>query len=140
FNCRFGDPECQPIMMRLKGDLIELMRQTANGELDQADLEWDERCCCCVVMASGGYPGDYEKGKTIKGIGTAEQEDKDIKVFHAGTARKDGQVVTAGGRVLGVCAMGNDLADAQAKANAACEKIEFEGGWFRSDIGSRVMD
>ncbi len=139
FNTRFGDPECQPLMMRLKGDLIDIMIATCEGTLDEVDLGWDPRCCCCVVLASGGYPGSYEKGKTITGIEDAET-DPDVKVFHAGTeSGKDGAVVTAGGRVLSVCAMGDNLKDAQQKANAACEKIHFEGAFSRTDIGFRVM-
>jgi len=139
FNTRFGDPETQPLMMRLKGDLLEIMLATCTGKLDEANISWDPRCCCCVVMASGGYPGDYAKGKVITGIDRAE-EDPDVKVFHAGTTRnREKDVVTAGGRVLNVCALGKDLAEAQAKANAACDKIHFEGGFFRRDIGFRVM-
>lgn len=138
FNCRFGDPECQPLMMRLRGDLLEIMLATCTGQLDEIDLSWDARCACCVVMASAGYPGDYEKGKPIIGIPDAEA-DKGVKVFHAGTTLKNGNLATSGGRVLNVCALGADLADAQAKANAACEKITFDGAWFRHDIGYRVM-
>ena len=139
FNVRFGDPETQPLMMRLKGDLVEIMLATCDGTLDEVNLSWDSRACCCVVMASGGYPGEYAKGKVITGIDKAE-EDKDVKVFHAGTTKtRAGEVVTAGGRVLNVCAMGKDLAEAQKKANAACEKIQFEGAFFRRDIGFRVM-
>ena len=138
FNCRFGDPETQPLMMRLQGDLLEIMLATADGTLDQVELSWDKRCCCCVVMASGGYPGKYYSDKLIRGIEDAES-DPDVKVFHAGTKQAKDGLVTAGGRVLNVCAMGKDLKEAQEKANAACEKIRFEGGWFRSDIGYRVM-
>lgn len=138
YNCRFGDPEVQPLMMRLKGDLLKIMLATTDGTLDKVDLSWDTRCCCCVVMASGGYPGSYEKGKVITGIEEAEKMD-DVKVFHAGTTRKGDQILTNGGRVLNVCAMGKDLKEAQQKANAACDVIKFEGGWFRRDIGYRVM-
>lgn len=139
FNCRFGDPEVQPLMMRLRGDLVELLGATANRGLDKVDLNWDPHCCCCVVMASGGYPGDYETGKPITGIEDAET-DGGVKVFHAGTTRtRDGQLVTTGGRVLNVCATGTDLAEARQKANTACDKIHFEGAWFRHDIGYRVM-
>lgn len=138
FNCRFGDPECQPLMMRMRGDLLQIMLATIQGKLDQVDLSWDPRCCCCVVMASQGYPADYPKGLPITGIDQAEQ-DSDVKVFHAGTALKGDQVVTAGGRVLSVCAMGSDLRQAQAKANAACEKIHFQGATWRRDIGHRVI-
>lgn len=139
FNCRFGDPETQPLMLRLKGDLLELMLATCAGSLDQVQLDWDPCTCVCVVMSSGGYPGDYETGKRITGIADAEA-DSDVTVFHAGTKReRDGTLVTAGGRVLNVCALGRDLRQAQQKANAACEKIHFEGAWFRRDIGFRVM-
>jgi phosphoribosylamine--glycine ligase len=138
FNCRFGDPECQPLMMRLKGDLVEILLATCHGKLDEVELSWDSRHCCCVVMASGGYPGSYEKGKPIRGI-EAVETDPDVKVFHAGTTIKGGELVTAGGRVLNVCAMGPNLRDAQRKANAACERIAFDGGFYRRDIGSRVM-
>ena len=126
-------------MMRLKGDLIDIMTATCEGGLVDVDLSWDGRCCCCVVMASGGYPGAYETGKLITGIDDAEQ-DPDVHVFHAGTKlNKDGGLVTAGGRVLNVCAMGKDLKDAQQRANAACEKIHFDGAFYRHDIGFRVM-
>ncbi len=139
FNCRFGDPECQPLMTRLRGDLLELMIATCEGRLDEVELSWDERVACCVVMASGGYPGEYARGQPITGIEDAEA-DPDVTVFHAGTKRqKDGALVTAGGRVLNVCALADTLADAQAKANAACDKIHFEGAYFRRDIGHRVM-
>lgn len=139
FNTRFGDPETQPLMMRLKGDLLKAMIATCEGTLDQIDLSWDPRVCCCVVMASGGYPGKYEKNKPITGIDDAES-DPDVKVFHAGTTiNRDKQLVTSGGRVLAVCALATTLKEAQTKANAACDKIKFEGAWFRRDIGSRVM-
>jgi len=139
FNTRFGDPETQPLMMRLKGDLVEIMLATCTGTLDEVDLSWDPRACCCVVMASGGYPGDYKKGVVITGIERAEA-DPAVTVFHAGTARnRTKDLVTAGGRVLNVCALGVDLAEAQRRANAACEKIHFDGGFFRRDIGFRVM-
>ncbi|QDU34786.1 Phosphoribosylamine--glycine ligase [Poriferisphaera corsica] len=138
YNCRFGDPETQPLMMRLKGDLLEIMIATAQGTLDEIDLSWDSRCCCCVVMASGGYPGRYNANKTIRGIDDAES-DPDVKVFHAGTRKTRDEFVTSGGRVLNVCAMGKDLKEAQEKANAACAKIKFDGAWYRKDIGWRVM-
>jgi phosphoribosylamine--glycine ligase len=139
FNTRFGDPETQPLLMRLRGDLLEAMIATCTGTLDRVDLRWDPRVCCCVVMASGGYPGKYQKGKPITGIDAAEA-DPDVKVFHAGTKRtRDGVLVTDGGRVLAVCALADTLAEARAKANAACEQIKFEGAFFRRDIGFRVM-
>ena len=142
FNCRFGDPECQPLMMRLQGDLVDILIATCEGRLHEVDLSWDPRHCCCVVMASGGYPGDYQKGKPITGIDAAERASGggDVKVFHAGTRLVDGKLVNSGGRVLNVCAMGTSLRDAQRKANAACDAITFEGAHFRRDIGARVMD
>ena len=139
FNTRFGDPECQPLMCRMKGDLFELMNATIDGKLDECDLSWSGKTACCVVMCAGGYPGKYEKGQIITGIEDAE-EDPDVTVFHAGTTLdKSGNVVTNGGRVLNVVALGDSLADARDKANAACDKITFEGGFFRRDIGHRVM-
>jgi len=137
FNCRFGDPEVQALLMRLKGDLVQILLATVEGRLDEVDLSWDNRCCCCVVMASGGYPGAYEKGHIITGLDQVQQLE-DIEIFHAGTAVKDGKIVTSGGRVLSVCAMGVDLADATQKANHACEQIQFQGAFFRRDIGHRV--
>jgi len=138
FNCRFGDPECQPLMMRLKGDLVDILIKCCEGRLKDAKLDWDPRCACCVVMASGGYPRKHENGKTITGIEAAEADDS-VKVFHAGTKRVKGELLTSGGRVLNVCALGRDLREAQQKANAACEKIHFDGAYFRRDIGHRVM-
>ncbi|WP_428388772.1 phosphoribosylamine--glycine ligase [Mucisphaera sp.] len=138
FNCRFGDPETQPLMMRLQGDLLDIIEATCDATLDKVQINWDKRCCTSVVMASGGYPGSYRKGIPITGIEDAEQ-DPDVRVFQAGTTLKDGQLVTDGGRVLSVCAMGNTLEEAQQKANEACAKIKFEGAHYRKDIGSRVL-
>jgi phosphoribosylamine---glycine ligase len=138
YNTRFGDPETQTLLMRFQGDLLEVLLATAQGRLDEVRLGWDERACCCVVMASGGYPGEYKKGLEIKGIDDAERPG-DVKVFHAGTAISGGKLVTAGGRVLNVCAMGKDLREAQQRANEACAKITFEGAHYRKDIGFRVM-
>ena len=138
FNCRFGDPEIQPLVMRLNGDLLEIMLAAAQGRLDEVSLSWDPRCCCCVVIASGGYPGSYEKGLPVTGLDDAAQLE-DVVVFHAGTKRDGDQVLTNGGRVFNVCAMGRDLREAQQKANAACELIHFEGAFYRHDIGFRVM-
>ena len=138
FNCRFGDPEIQPLVMRLEGDLLEIMLAAAQGRLDEATLSWDPRCCCCVVIASGGYPGSYKKGLPITGLDDAAQLE-DVMVFHAGTKLDGDRVLTNGGRVLNVCAMGSDLKDAQRKANAACELIHFDGAFYRHDIGYRVM-
>ncbi len=138
FNCRFGDPEVQPLLMRLRGDLVQIMSATAEGRLNEVDLSWDPRCCCCVVMASGGYPGSYEKGKPISGLADARAL-AGVEVFHAGTTSRNGEMLTAGGRVLNVCAMGDDLCSARQKANEACEKIRFDGAFWRRDIGFRVM-
>lgn len=139
FNTRFGDPETQPLMVRMKGDLLETMIATCEGRLGDIELDWDRRVACCVVMASGGYPGKYEKNKAISGIEEAEAE-PGVQVFHAGTTKtKDGTLVTAGGRVLGVTALGDDLAAARGKANAACDRIRFNGAQYRRDIGHHAM-
>ena len=138
FNVRLGDPETQPLLMRLKSDLLEIMLAVCDETLDKITLEWDARPAVCVVMASGGYPGDYDKGKPITGIEQAEQIDG-VVVFHAGTAEKDGTLVTAGGRVLGVTALGADIADAKAKAYQAVEKIDFEGAYCRKDIADKAI-
>ena len=139
YNCRFGDPEIQSLLLRLQGDFLEILLATCEGRLADVELSWDRRVCCCVVMASGGYPGSYEKGKSIRGIAAVEA-DPDITVFHAGTRLKDGDLQTAGGRVLNVCALGDDLEAARDKANAACERIQFEGAFWRKDIGFRVLE
>ena len=142
FNVRFGDPETQPVLMRLKSDLLEVFLAVCDGKLDQIDLEWDEKPAVCVVMSSGGYPGKYESGKVITGISEANKLEG-VQVFHAGTAQKDGQIVTAGGRVLGVTAVGDDIADAKRRAYEAVELISFDGAYCRKDIadkGIRAMD
>ncbi len=138
FNVRFGDPETQPILMRLKSDLLEVCTAVCEQRLDEMSLEWDERPAVCVVMSSGGYPGDYEKGKVIRGIDEAEKLD-DVVVFHAGTANKDGELVTAGGRVLGITALGDTIAEAKARAYEAVERISFEGAYCRRDISDKAI-
>ncbi|MFG0331550.1 MAG: phosphoribosylamine--glycine ligase [Phycisphaerales bacterium] len=138
FNCRFGDPECQPLMMRLQGDFLHTLWCTASGRLTEADLSWDPRHACCVVMASEGYPGPYAKGLEITGITDAEALG-DLKVFHAGTKREDGRVVTSGGRVLGVTALGETLQAARDLAMRGCEQIKFKGAQYRSDIGAQAL-
>ena len=138
FNVRFGDPETQPILMRLKSDLLEIMLATCDGTLDQITLKWDKRPAVCVVMSSGGYPGDYEKGKVITGLEQANQL-LDTMVFHAGTAEQDGQIVTNGGRVLGVTALGDDIKQAKANAYKAVELIKFEGAYCRNDISDKAI-
>ena len=138
FNVRFGDPETQPILMRLKSDLLQVMLAVCDEKLDEVTLEWDERPAVCVVMAAGGYPGEYEKGKKITGLDEAEQIE-DVVVFHAGTAEKDGDIVTNGGRVLGVTAKGNSIADAKARAYRGVDKIKFEGAYCRRDIADKAI-
>jgi phosphoribosylamine--glycine ligase len=138
FNVRFGDPETQPILMRLKSDLLSVMLAVCDGTLDEITLEWDPRPAVCVVMASGGYPDHYEKGKVITGLEQAEKLNN-VVVFHAGTAQKDGSVVTNGGRVLGVTATGDSIADAKKKAYEAVDKIKFEGVYFRRDIADKAI-
>ncbi len=140
FNARFGDPETQALMMRLKGDMLEIILAVCKGELDKVDLHWDSKHAACVVMASGGYPGEYKKGLKITGIADAEAVSPgNIKVFHAGTTKKDKDLLTAGGRVLNVTALGNSLKEARDLANRACEQIHFQGAQYRKDIGFRVM-
>jgi phosphoribosylamine--glycine ligase len=138
FNVRFGDPETQPILMRLKSDLLEVMLGVCEGRLDKVTLEWDQRPAVCVVMASGGYPGGYEKGKKITGLEKVEQL-KDVIVFHAGTSAKNGDIYTAGGRVLGVTALGQDIVKAKQRAYEAVDMIEFDGAYCRRDIADKAV-
>ncbi len=139
YNVRFGDPEAQPVLMRLKTDLAELLMMAATGRLSELEgLDWDPRPAVCVVMASEGYPGDYTKGHDISGIEDADAL-PDVKVFHAGTAMKNGEVVNTGGRVLGVTAMGATVAEAKARAYEAVDKISWKGGWCRRDISDRAI-
>ena len=138
FNVRFGDPETQPILARLKSDLLEVMLAVCDGKLDTVTLEWDPRPAVCVVMASGGYPDAYEKGKKITGLDEAGKM-KDVIVFHAGTARQNGDIITAGGRVLGVTALGDTIAQAKAAAYKAVEKIHFDGAYYRKDIADKAV-
>jgi phosphoribosylamine--glycine ligase len=138
FNARFGDPETQVYLTRLENDLFELLDASVSGTLDKIDMKWKPEASVCVVMASGGYPGNYAKGKIISGLDAANALPH-TKVFHAGTALKDGQIVTNGGRVLGVTALGKDLKAAQAAAYAAVEKIYFYGAHFRRDIAAKAM-
>ena len=135
FNCRFGDPETQVLLPRLKTDLLDLLEATITEQLDAITTEWDTRCAVCIVMASAGYPGDYKTGKTILGLEKVEQVE-DVKVFHAGTERRGDRILTSGGRVLGVTAIGDTLSAARKRAYEAAEKIEFDGSYFRHDIGS----
>ena len=138
YNVRFGDPECQPILMRLRSDLVDLLEATVDGRLDEIEsLEWDPRPAICVVMASEGYPGHYERGQSIRGLDAAA-ELPDVKVFHAGTASVDGQVVTNGGRVLGVTALGKSIAAAKLQAYTAVKQIRWDGAWCRKDISNQA--
>ena len=134
FNCRFGDPETQAQLIRLKSDLLDLIEAAVEGRLDQADVRWDTRHALCVVMASGGYPGKYATGLPISGLPDAATRD-DLAVFHAGTRREGDNIVTAGGRVLGVTALGDTLADARRNAYEAADRIHFEGAHCRRDLG-----
>lgn len=138
FNVRFGDPECQVIVARLRSDLLQLMVAAVDGGLDRIAIEWDERPAVCVVMAAEGYPDDYEKGRVIEGL-DAVRDWPDGVVFHAGTARRDGRVVTTGGRVLGVTALGADLEAALRAAYATVEKISWSGAHYRRDIAHRAV-
>ncbi|ASA55568.1 phosphoribosylamine--glycine ligase [Vibrio gazogenes] len=138
YNCRFGDPETQPIMMRLQSDLVELCQTAIAGKLDQAESKWDPRASIGIVLAAGGYPGDYNKGDVISGLPQADTEGE--KVFHAGTSEKDGHVVTSGGRVLCATALGNTVSEAQQRAYALAKQIQWDGVFCRSDIGYRAID
>lgn len=139
FNARFGDPETQVILPRLKNDLVEVMLACAEGRLDEVELAWRDEWAVAVVLTSAGYPGSYEKGKVIAGIEDAEAME-DVTVYHAGTAvREDGELVTSGGRVLAVTALGDTFEAARDLAYEACEKIDFEGKTLRRDIGLRAL-
>ena len=139
FNCRLGDPETQPIMMRLKSDLHILLEHAVAGTLDQAEAAWDHRVALGVVLAAAGYPGTPRTGDAIGGLSGTHETDDAVQIFHAGTAEKAGQVVTAGGRVLCVTALGNNIKMAQKTAYAAVERIHFEGMQYRHDIGHRAI-
>ena len=132
YNARFGDPECQALLMRLDTDLLDILEACIDGTLDKLDIQWSEKPSCCLVLASGGYPTAYEKGKVITGLSDVPS---DAFVFHAGTAEKDGQIVTNGGRVLGVTALGDTLEDAIHNAYAAAKPVHFDQMHFRTDIG-----
>lgn len=137
YNCRFGDPETQPIMLRLKSDLVALCEAAIDEKLDTASAEWDERRSLGVVLAAGGYPGDYKKGDVISGLPEAELEG--MKVFHAGTQLIDGQVATSGGRVLCATALGNTVSEAQSNAYKLAADISWDGSFYRTDIGYRAI-
>jgi phosphoribosylamine--glycine ligase len=138
FNCRFGDPETQPILMRLETDLVEALEASIQGRVSEGDFKWSRDASVCVVMASGGYPGTFEVGKNIVGLDRAAAIEG-VKVFHAGTSKRDGEFYTAGGRVLGVSARAEELETAVRRAYEACEKIRFEGAHYRKDIAGRAL-
>src|SRR5580692_10548844 len=138
FNCRFGDPETQPILMRLESDLVDALEASIAGRVSEGDFTWSPDASVCVVMASGGYPGTFEVGKMITGLDDAAAVEG-VKVFHAGTSKRDGAFYTAGGRVLGVSARGADLETAVSRAYQACEKIRFDGAHYRKDIAGRAL-
>jgi phosphoribosylamine---glycine ligase len=138
FNCRFGDPETQPILMRLESDLLDALEASTEGRVSEGDFKWSKDAAVCVVMSSGGYPGTFEQGKRIDGLDEAGALEG-LKVFHAGTSQRDGVFYTAGGRVLGVTARAADLETAVARAYEACAKISFPGAHYRTDIAGRAL-
>ena len=139
FNCRFGDPEAQPLLMRLGGDLVEVLEAVIDGRLAEITLDIDPRPTVCVVMAAGGYPGPYDKGLEISGLAEAGQVEG-VEVFHAGTARRGDKIVTAGGRVLGVTAIGDTLRQAVDRAYRAAARINWQDCYYRKDIGHKALD
>jgi len=138
FNARFGDPETQPVLMRMKGDIVPILEACMRGALSKHRIEWDSRPSVCVVMASNGYPGDYQRGKAIKGLNQVSQMEG-VFVFHAGTALKDGQIITNGGRVLGVTGVGEDIPRAIERTYQAVKKISWDGVYYRTDIGQKAI-
>lgn len=138
FNARFGDPECQPLLMRMKSDIVPVLLAVANGDLSGVSIEWHDKAAVCVVMAAAGYPGDYGKGELISGLDEAA-ELNDVYVFHAGTAQKDEQCVTNGGRVLGVTALGDTVQNSIDKAYQAVARINWPGVQYRTDIGGKAL-
>ncbi|ABL00196.1 phosphoribosylamine--glycine ligase [Pelobacter propionicus] len=138
FNARFGDPECQPLLMRMKSDIVPLLLAAASGDISGMDIEWHDRAAVCVVMAAEGYPGEYRKGDAISGLADAAKLD-DVYVFHAGTAQDGGRCVTNGGRVLGVTAMDDTVEQAIARAYQAASVISWPGVQFRTDIGRKAI-
>lgn len=137
YNCRFGDPETQVVLPRLKTDIMDIFEAIENETLSELDIEWSDNACACVVIASGGYPKSYPKGLEITGLANGQLAG--VTVYHAGTAIKDGRLVTSGGRVLGVTALGSDLKTALDKAYAAVDRIDFENKHYRKDIGKRAI-
>jgi phosphoribosylamine--glycine ligase len=138
FNCRFGDPETQALLPRMKSDLPPLLEATIDGRIEQCAIEWDARAAVTVVLASAGYPGKYETGKTISGLEDAARL-QDVQIFHAGTKRANGEVKTSGGRVLAVTALGKTIEAARARAYEAVSRIHFENSHYRRDIALSVV-
>jgi phosphoribosylamine--glycine ligase len=138
FNCRFGDPETQPILMRLESDLVEALEASIEGRVSDGDFKWSSDASVCVVMSSGGYPGTFDAGKRISGVGEAAKING-VRVFHAGTTKRDGAYYTSGGRVLGVSARAPELEIAVRRAYDACAKISFDGAHYRKDIAARAL-
>jgi phosphoribosylamine--glycine ligase len=138
FNCRFGDPETQAVLMRLDSDLLEAMEAAIDGRVSAGLFRWSADASCCVVVASGGYPGSFVSGKEISGLDRAAQLEN-VKVFHAGTSKRDGRFYTSGGRVLGAAARAATLEDAIARAYQAVDSISFEDMYYRRDIGARAL-
>ena len=138
FNCRFGDPESQAVLPLLEGDLVEILDAAVDGRLGEVEVRNSDGAAVCVVLASGGYPGKYEKGKVIEGLEELKAM-PDVMAFHAGTARKDGKIVTDGGRVLGITAVASDIPKAIKRAYEAVEKVRFEGMHYRRDIGQKAL-
>jgi phosphoribosylamine--glycine ligase len=139
FNCRMGDPETQPVLLRMDADLADVAFAVSEGKLSEIEMRWLPESSVCVVLSSKGYPGNYEKGKIVKGLDDLKGR-KDVCVFHAGTSFRDGNIVTSGGRVLGVTAVGADIRNARDKAYEAIEKIHFEGMHYRKDIADRALE
>lgn len=138
YNCRFGDPETQVVLPRLKTDIMDIFEAINNETLSDLDIEWDDRACTCVIMASGGYPKSYPKGIEINGLTDGQLDG--VTVYHAGTKRDGDKLVTSGGRVLGVTALGESIEDALAKSYAGIEKIKFDGAHYRKDIGQKALN
>ena len=139
FNARFGDPECQPLLMRMKSDIVPLLLAVAEGDIGGMQIEWHDQAAVCVVMAAEGYPGDYRRGDEIRGLDAAAQLD-DLIVFHAGTALQEGRLVTAGGRVLGVTALGTTVKKAIDRAYQGVAAISWKGSHYRRDIGGKALN
>ena len=139
FNCRFGDPETQPIMMRLRSDLVELIQSCFDGTIESFPIEWDERTALGIIMASSGYPEKYETGFVINGLDLIDQKSSDVKIFQSGTAIENGMIVSNGGRVLCISALGSDIIEAQKIAYDAVKKVTWDGVYYRTDIGDKAI-